>query len=275
MKIDLHCHSNLSDGALPPAEVVARAHANGVEVLALTDHDTVAGVPAAAEAAATLGMKLIPGIEFSSQWGSSGVHIVGLGMDTAEVGFTEVVARQGEIRIQRAREIAHRLEKRGISDSYEGAAALAGSGQIGRPHFARYLVEQGVVKNFQQAFKKYLGAGKTGDVRILWPEIGDVVGWIADAGGQAVLAHPGHYKLTRTKLKRLTADFADVGGHAIEVISGPQQPEDIRFHTRLAEEFELKASCGSDFHTPDYPWNDLGKFPALPEQCSPVYESWT
>jgi len=249
MTVDLHCHSYVSDGSLSPTEVVTRAHGNGVAMLALTDHDTLEGLPEAKATADSLGVRLIPGIEFSSRWSRLGVH-----------------------REARAREIGRKLAKRGFEGCYEGAAAIAGVGQIGRPHFAKYLVEQGAVKNFQQAFKKYLGAGKAGDVKCHWPEIGNVVEWINDAGGVAVLAHPGHYKLTRTKLKRLVEDFTEVGGKAIEVVSGASQPADSQYHAQLANLFGLKASCGSDFHHPDNRWSDLGRFAPMPSGCEPVWE---
>ena len=275
MKADLHCHSLASDGALTPAEVVARAHANGVQMLALTDHDTLRGLSQAESEAASLNLELVSGIELSSQWSGVGIHIVGLAVDTKNAQLLHAVGKQEVARETRAREIGRRLGKKGFEAAYEGAKRIAGESQIGRPHFARFLVEQGYVLDQETAFNKYLGAGKIGDVKSQWPSINEIVSWIHTAGGYAVLAHPDKYKLTRMKLRRLLTDFKAAGGDALEVVSGQQNRDITSYYTRLCEEFEFYASCGSDFHHPSNAWCDLGKFQDLPKTCKPVWELWS
>lgn len=251
---------------------MSRAKEQGVTHLALTDHDTVAGLARAKVVAEAEGMTLIPGIEFSSQWGKGGVHIVGLGIDTESLELKSAIAAQQEARETRALAIAARLDKLGIQGSLEGARALAGEGQLGRPHFAQFLVDRGLVKDMGAAFKKYLGAGKSADVKFQWPHIEEVIEWIHSAGGFAVLAHPRKYTLTRTKMCALIGDFAAAGGDALEVISG-QQPSGMADDlARIAHANGLSASCGSDFHRPNAPWQELGKFGNLPDICKPIWQ---
>ncbi len=251
---------------------MSRAKAQGVTALALTDHDTVEGLPRAQAAADDAGLTLIPGIEFSSQWGKGGVHIVGLGIDIQSPALQMAIQTQQRARETRALAIADRLEQLGIPGALAGARAESGGGQLGRPHFAQFLVAQGKVKDVGAAFKKYLGAGKPADVKFQWPDMEQVVGWIHDAGGLAVLAHPKKYPLTRTKMCALIHDFAELGGDALEVISGQQPSGAAEDLARVAEREELAASCGSDFHRPDAPWQELGNFGPLPERCRPVWE---
>ena len=171
--------------------------------------------------------------------------------------------------------VADKLSRAGLPGSYEGAMAIANGGVIGRPHFARYLVDTGKVKSVAAAFKKYLGAGKVADVKQVWPDITTAVQWITEAGGVAVVAHPDKYKLTRTKLKRLLVDFSETGGQGMEGVSGYQQPQKTLELGRIANEFELYASCGSDFHMPDQPWQELGRCSPLPEEVTPVWNAWS
>jgi 3',5'-nucleoside bisphosphate phosphatase len=267
---DLHSHSNCSDGILSPKALMSRARDRGVTVLALTDHDTIAGIGPGRQAAADEGMTLIPGIEFSSRWGQCGVHVLGLGIDPDATELKAAIGQQQAARDERAKAIADRLARLGIPGALDGARALAG-GQVGRPHFAQYLVATGCVKNEAAAFKKYLGAGKPADVKFQWPDMAQVINWIHASGGVAVLAHPYKYPLTRTKRCALVADFARAGGDALEVISG-QQPSGVAEElARLANTHHLAASCGSDFHRPDAPWQELGSFGALPAACRPVW----
>lgn len=268
---DLHCHSTASDGRLAPADVVARAAEQGVGVLALTDHDTVAGLAEAEKAAKSFDLRLISGIEFSSQWGRRGVHVVGLNVNVDSTVLKAAVASQLEARDRRSEMIASRLAKLGIQGALQGAKAIAGGAVLGRPHFAQYLVEQGCVKSVNEAFKKYLGAGKPGDVKNIWPELSEVVGWIRSAGGIAVLAHPSKYKMTRTKLCALVSDFAECGGQAMEVSSGLMPPGVSASLARIAQDYDLYASCGSDFHFPGHKWQELGQFSPMPESCRPVW----
>lgn len=266
---DLHTHSHCSDGSLSPTELVTLAKANGVKVLALTDHDTLEGIEEA-QAAAGDDLEIVPGIELSCRWGSYTIHVVGLWVDVEDAGLQSAVAQQLAARQNRAQEIARRLEKAGIAKAWEGASHYA-KGEIGRPHFAQYLVDSGYVDSINQAFKRYLGAGKVGDVKHHWPAVSTVVEWINAAGGVAILAHPDKYDLTRTKLYALLAEFVAAGGRGIEVVSGIQ---DAGVTTRLrqaAVDFELLASCGSDFHSPENAWQSPGKMTPLPVECQPVW----
>lgn len=271
---DLHCHTTFSDGMLSPEDLVTRAKTRNVDVLAVTDHDTVAGLQQAALAASHTSIDLVTGIEFSSQWMGRGIHIVGLNIDLQSGDLAAAVRSQHERRSERAEAIAARLAKAGIEGALDGAQAAAGSETLGRPHFARFLVESGYVANINQAFKKYLGAGKPGDIKNLWPEVPEVVEWIKRSGGVAVLAHPTKYKMTRTKLCQLTDCFAASGGAAIEVISGKQIAGVADNLARIANQFGLAVSLGSDFHVPDQPWQELGCCGYLPSHMSPVWELW-
>lgn len=270
MVFDLHSHSNCSDGILSPQALVSRAKEKGVTVLALTDHDTIAGIEPARQAAAKEGVTLVAGIEFSSRWGSREVHVLGLGLNTESPPLLEAIAQQQAARDTRAEAIGERLARLGIPDALAGARALA-QGQVGRPHFAQYLVSIGRVKDEAAAFKKYLGAGKPADVKFQWPEMTQAMRWIHASDGIAVLAHPAKYPLTRTKRNALIADFADAGGEAVEVISGRQTNDITEDLAKMAETHGLAASCGSDFHRPDAPWQELANFGNLPERCRPVW----
>ncbi|TQV78270.1 PHP domain-containing protein [Exilibacterium tricleocarpae] len=272
--VDLHTHSTASDGILSPENLVSRAKSKGVEVLALTDHDTLAGVAAATAAAAAAGLKLIAGIELSSQWRGRGIHIVGLNVDTGHPAMAEARRHQLQVREERATRIADKLAKYGFEGTLAGARRWAGEAAVGRPHFARYLEEAGHVGSVNEAFKKYLGAGKPGDIKEMWPAMDRVVGWISAAGGVAVLAHPDKYQLTRTRLVALLEDFCEGGGRALEVISGFQQQRLTLELAELARRFELHVSCGSDFHVPDQPWQELGACGTLPPDCPPVWALW-
>lgn len=271
MIFDLHSHSNFSDGALSPADLVARAKERGVSVLAVTDHDTIAGVENAHKAGVIHGLTVIPGIEFSSQWGKSGVHIVGLGIDPASSGLLAAIEFQERSRCARSEAIGERLTRAGFPDALDGAKALAAGGTLGRPHFAQYLVNIGAVKNINAAFKKYLGTGKLADVKYQWPLMNQVITWIHDAGGIAVLAHPAKYELTRMKICALIDSFAAEGGDAVEVISGMQPAALTQDLAKIVNARSLYASCGSDFHVPGQLWQELGGFGSLPENTKPVW----
>ena len=259
MLIDFHTHSTASDGALTPQELLARAQARGVSLLAITDHDTVAGYRQALTVCQQFPtVSLLSGVELSCRWSGTTIHVVGLGMDCDHRAMREALSVLNAARIKRGTTIGSRLASRGFSGALEGALAEAGSSQLGRPHFAAWMVKEGHVKDHQTAFHKYLGQGKPGDVKAFWPELAEVVQWIVAAGGTAVLAHPLKYKYTRMKLRRLIIDFAAAGGTAVEVLSGRQTPEQVTQLQRLADEFELLASAGSDFHR-DGPYNpELG-----------------
>lgn len=273
--IDLHCHSTASDGALSPTALVERAAEQGVTHLALTDHDTIDGIAEAREAARRANIGLISGIELSCVWRKNTIHIVGLDMDLGDQEFLERVAGQQANRWKRASCIAEKLVRHvngcdsGILDR---ATALAQGDVPGRPHFARALVDAGLMKDSAQAFKKVLGSGKPGDVKAFWPELSEVVRWITDARGIAVVAHPRKYKLTATKLRELVAEFMAAGGEGIEVITSGQSSGDLGFLTELCRRQSLLASRGSDFHFPGASWCELGRIPGLPEGLTPVWE---
>ncbi len=273
MIFDLHCHTHYSDGRLSPQDLLARARANNVEVLAVTDHDTIAGLEFAQEAARQTGIQLVPGIEFSSAWNKVNVHIIGLCIDLSSAGLQAAVDAQEAARNFRSEAIALRLARAGIPGALEGARAIAGDAVVGRPHFAQFLVAQGRVKNINAAFKKYLGTGKSADVKYEWPDMADVIAWIHGAGGLAVLAHPAKYELTRTKMCRLIGDFAQLGGNAVEVINGRQEDRLTQDLASITQGLGLYASCGSDFHFPDQPWQELGRFGQLPQGVVPIWQA--
>lgn len=273
--IDFHTHTTASDGALTPRELLARAAARGISQLAITDHDTVAGYLAARDAmAAYPALQLVSGVEFSCRWSATTIHVVGLGMDCTHAAMQEGLALLAAARAERGAKIAERLARCGFAGALEGAREQAGDSQLGRPHFSAWMVQQGHVKDHNQAFDKYLGQGKPGDVKAFWPELAQVVQWITAAGGVAVLAHPLKYKYTRMKLRRLVIDFAAAGGSALEVLSGRQTPDQVAQLERLADEFELAYSGGSDFHR-DAPYSpDLGVELRRLNSRAAVWQHW-
>lgn len=272
---DLHTHSTASDGILSPELLVSSAASAGVRYLALTDHDTQQGIAAARTRAQELGITLIPGLELSCVWRGRGVHLVGLGIEPESDAMQRRLAAMATARADRAKLIARALAKAGLSDEnaiYQHALALADGGSVGRPHFARALVALGKVKSLNLAFKKYLGAGKPGDVKQAFPELAEGLNWLNEAGGVAVLAHPLKYNLTRTKLRELLADFSRLGGQAVEIISGVQAVNETRDMLQLAQEAGLAGSLGSDFHVPDQSWQALGCAGELPAGIRPVWQ---
>jgi predicted metal-dependent phosphoesterase TrpH len=273
LSYDLHTHSLCSDGKLSPEELVSLAKVNNVNVLALTDHDTIDGIPAAILAAGDE-LTIIPGIEVSTLWQGRGIHIVGLQIDIHSGELQQAVSKQADIRLERAKTIAIRLEKAGIKGAWEGAQQYAQGAAIGRPHFAQHIIDGGYAANFAQAFKRYLGAGKVGDVKNQWPSIASAISWINAAGGIAVVAHPDKYGLTRTKLYALLQEFADAGGKGIEVVSGNQNLAVTQKLQKAATDFSLLASCGSDFHSPDNKWQSPGVMSPLPNKCQAIWDFW-
>jgi predicted metal-dependent phosphoesterase TrpH len=273
MLADLHTHTTASDGMLTPAELIAQARSAGVTHLSITDHDTTRAYETLSSTTDD-SLTLIPGIEFSSRWQKTGIHIVGLNIDPDDAGLQAAIKTQGIARKKRAETIAEKLTKLGFKNTLEGARNMAGDSIIGRPHFARYLVESGQVKSFTVAFKKYLGSGKPGDVKDIWPTLDTVIDWIHTAGGTAVLAHPAKYKLSNMKLEALAHDFQAAGGRGLEVISGQQDAALTLRLGKLANRLGMVASCGSDFHQPGQSWAELGRVQSLPDSCTPVWESW-
>ena len=248
MIVDFHTHSLASDGALAPIELLRRAKAAGVQQFALTDHDTTAGYLAVRHTSEAEEVGLISGAELSCRWATATIHVVGLNFDADAPEMTAMVEQLTQAREERAEKIATRLAGVGIDDALEGAKAIANGSQIGRPHFATWMAEAGAVDSAAEAFDKYLGAGKIGDVKMFWPPLSDVVQAITRAGGVAILAHPLKYRLTGMKLRALINDFKAAGGGAIEVLNGRQPETDLKRLSQLAEGNGLMCSVGSDFH---------------------------
>ena len=271
---DLHAHTHYSDGTLSPADLVMRARANGVDVLALTDHDVTDGIAEGMTAAVEIGMTLVPGVEISVTWGTQTVHIVGLGVDCANPALQEGLAGLRDFRAWRAEEIGRRLEKKGIAEAHAGASQLARGSLISRTHFAHFLVAAGHAKDVRTVFRKFLVRGKPGYVPGQWTTLEQAVDWIRQAGGRAVIAHPARYKLSPARLHRFLTEFRDAGGEAVEVVSGSHSRDDSFRFAALAQQFGLLASSGSDYHGPESPWMDIGRLPALPPGCRPVWHDW-
>lgn len=271
---DLHSHSTASDGTLEPRELVQKAAQAGIDVLALTDHDTVDGIDQAAAEAASVGIALVPGVEISVSWNKQLLHIVGLGVDSGCETLRQGLRRLQQVRRERAQEMGRKLEKQGIEGAYAGAKALAGGRIIGRSHFARFLVDEGHVATMRKVFRSYLGHGKPGFVASEWATLEEAVSWIHGAGGQAVVAHPARYPFTLTKLRSMLQEFIELGGEGLEVISGSHSREDNANMARLAREFGLLASVGSDYHGPECPWLSLGRLAPLPDGLTPIWHDW-
>lgn len=277
MRVDLHCHSNASDGELAPADLLALLRADGVQLAAITDHDTFDGwASVAPETPLMEGFRLLPGIEFSSCYQNRECHVVGLGFDPACPGIQAAVASQGLRRHERARQLAARLEWLGIPGALDGALAHAAGAAPGRPHFARFLVESGRVRDPDEAFDRYLGEGKPAACPVIWPDLQDVAGWIRAAGGLAVLAHPLAYSFarTRTKLRALIGTFRECGGAAVEVAMAGAAPDRVAQVAKLVSEARLRASAGSDFHALAQHWRRPCRVPALPAGLEPVWSEW-
>jgi predicted metal-dependent phosphoesterase TrpH len=270
---DLHCHSVVSDGTLTPEALARRAQANGVELWALTDHDELGGQDRAIAAARDVGMSYLTGVEISVTFLGITVHIVGLGMDHTHPGLLAGLRATRGGREQRARDMSDDLARVGIKGVYEGALKYVGNPElISRSHFARYLVEIGVSKDTNDVFRKYITEGKPGFVPHRWAKLADAVGWITQAGGVAVIAHPGRYKLTPNEEFALFTEFKSHGGQGVEVMTGAHNQADYVKYAGYCQEFDLVASRGSDFHSPEESHTDMGKLPDLPGSVTPVWE---
>lgn len=275
LNIDLHSHSSWSDGALAPLELAARAKANGVDVWALTDHDEVAGVAQARTLARDLGMRHVAGVEISISWAGVTVHILGLQIDETNPALLAGLRSTRTGREPRAREIAAQLALAGIPGAYEGALKYAGNPDlISRTHFARYIIERGVCKKVNEVFRDYLVEGKPGFVPHRWATLADALGWIQAAGGVAVVAHPGRYKMSDLALGAMFDEFKQLGGRAIEVVTGSHRVEQYQTFANMANYYGFLASRGSDFHAPEESRIDIGKLPPLPDSVTPVWHDW-
>ncbi|VAX13177.1 FIG00031715: Predicted metal-dependent phosphoesterases (PHP family) [hydrothermal vent metagenome] len=274
IQYDLHSHSTASDGSLRPAELVRLAKLRNIDVLALTDHDNIDGIQEAWREAAKLDLQLVAGAEISVSWGrGKTIHIVGLNLDIDNPILLNGLQRLCEFRRWRSEEIDRRLAKKGIEGALQGARRFAKGNIIGRVHFARYLIEQGHAKDMKQVFKRYLVQGKPGYVPGNWATLEEALYWIQHAGGQAVIAHPARYRLSATRLRQLLGEFQELGGCALEVVSGSHSRDEIQRMAQLCSSSGLLASAGSDYHGPENPYMDMGQLPMMPTNCVPVWES--
>ena len=274
LNADLHCHSVVSDGTLEPEVLAARAAANGVELWALTDHDEIGGQQRARDAALEHGMAYLTGTEISVTFAGVTVHIVGLGFDSDDRALRDGLTATRGGRGLRAQEMSESLAKVGIRGAYEGALAYVGNPElISRTHFARHLVDTGVCADTGEVFRRFLTEGKPGFVPHRWAKLGDAVRWIVQAGGIAVIAHPGRYNFTPTEEYALFTEFIAHGGRGVEVVTGSHTSADFVKYAEMAQEFDLHASRGSDFHSPNESHVDLGALPMLPGRLKPVWEA--
>lgn len=272
MRFDLHSHSTCSDGLLSPAELVERAVRCGVDVLALTDHDEIKGLAAAREAAEQWGMRLVNGVEISVLWEEVTLHIVGLNIDAGHSPLVDGLAKIRAGREIRAQRMSESLAAFGIPDVLAGARRFAKNPElVSRSHFARYLVEAGHARDTNAVFRHFLTPGKPGYVPHQWATLSDALQWIMNSGGTAVLAHPGRYDLGDAKCERLLGEFVELGGTAIEVVTGSHAPAEFVTWASHARRYGLLASAGSDFHGPGEGYRDIGNVPALPSGCDPVW----
>ncbi|HQT80719.1 MAG: phosphatase [Ferrovum sp. 37-45-19] len=274
--IDLHNHSRVSDGLLSPTELVRLAASNGVTTLSLTDHDDVGGLAEARLAAVEAGIVFINGVEISVTWGNHTVHVVGLNIDPTHHVLVEGLLQIRQGRVARAKLIGDELAKVGIAGAFEGALKFAQNPNIiARPHFARYIVEQGHAKNVSQVFKRYLIKGKPGFVRHRWADLSEALHWIRAAQGIPVLAHPGRYEMGKAKMESLLDEFVEFGGLALEVVTSNHNKEEVEIFAQHVRKRNLLASRGSDFHGPGESFCEPGKLPELPYGCKPVWQMWS
>lgn len=272
--VDLHLHSDRSDGRLRPRELVSLVATQGVETFALTDHDTVAGLEEAAEATRRHGLRLVPGVEISVTWCARELHVLGLGVAPDCVTLQGGLARQAEIRAERARRIGERLERAGVPGTVEEAYRLARDRHVSRSHFARALVRGGHARDMAAAFRQYLARGRPGHVRAEWVPLEAAVSWIRTAGGVAVLAHPHRYGFTGRWMRRTLEAFQAAGGEAMEVACAGGGPGALAANAERARQHGLEGSVGSDFHDPGNPWIRPGRVAPLPAGIAPVWRRW-
>ncbi len=273
LNIDLHTHSCCSDGVLQPAALVERAAAAGVQVLALTDHDTTAGLDAAWRRGTEIGVRLIPGVEISSSWRAQSIHVLGLWIDPAVPPLRAALAAQATRRSVRMREICQHLSGIGLPGAELLAVVEAQPGVATRAHLAAAMIAAGHAGTTDDVFRKFLGRGKAARIAADWPALSVVIGWIVAAGGVPTLAHPARYKLSAGSRRQLLADFVAAGGTALEVVSGGNAAHNIESCARWACAYGLAGSIGSDFHDPQLSWNPLGRLAKLPDGVTPVWRN--
>ena len=272
--IDLHCHSNVSDGLLSPAELIAHAAENNVQAIALTDHDDIAGLKEAEIEADRLNIIFINGVEISVTWNKRTLHIVGLNFDKENKQLFKGLKKIRDGRQDRAQLMANGLGMAGIQGAMDGAKSYAKNSTIGRIHFAQFLVAQGYAKNIGAVFKKFLTPGKPGYVEHEWISLEESIQLINDAGGDAIIAHPGRYDMGGKLYPKLFQEFKDLGGAGVEVMSGSQDPSQTNYFLKLANNFDLLSSCGSDFHGKGISHRALGNIRELPNEAIPIWTKW-
>ena len=248
MKVDLHNHSYYSDGLFSPSEVVEYADEAGCDLFALTDHDTTDGLSEAKQMADKLSVDLVSGVEISAFWRNMTIHVIGLDIDIDNHILQAGLGHNQQLRKDRAEKIAFELWRAGIKDALEKTQALSKNDMLTRTHFAQMLIREGYCKDMKSVFRRYLNGKKPGGVRVEWKNIDEVVSWIHDAGGKAVLAHPFRYRMTQTKIKNMLTDFKEVLGDGIEVVTATSTDEEITLSNKWAKEYKLSSSCGSDYH---------------------------
>jgi predicted metal-dependent phosphoesterase TrpH len=272
---DLHSHSTASDGTLDPASLVKKARSAGVDVLALTDHDTLDGLAEATQAVSDLDLHLIRGVEISVTWQAMTIHVLGLNVAPRNPALSDGLQELQKIRDWRAGEISRKLANKGIPGALEGADRFRKGKILSRTHFAHFLVDAGFAASVHDVFKRFLVKGKPGYVHIEWVSMERALGWIRQAGGLAVIAHPARYRLTRSKLKRLVGEFREAGGVGLEVVSGSHSRDETLHMAAVCREHRLFASSGSDYHGPEKPWVELGRLRRLPDGCIPIWKAET
>lgn len=272
--VDLHLHSTASDGTLDPAALVAHVAACGVKLMALTDHDTVAGVAGAAQAARAHGIGFVAGVEISAAWRGRTVHVLGLALDPGSPALARALARQQATRAERAARIAARLDAAGAPGTPALEAIRAAGSLPTRTHFARALVAAGAAADIGQAFARWLGRGRPGHVAAEWPGLAEATGWIVASGGKAAIAHPMRYTLSAGARRDMCGEFAAAGGRGVEVVTGGGGVRDREQAISLAVRCRLEGSVGSDFHDPAVPWNPPGRLAKLPDSIRPIWSDF-
>ena len=240
---DLHTHTTRSDGRRAPADLVRRAHEAGLCAIAVTDHDTLEGWPEAAEAGATCGLTVVPGVELSVQGPRREVHLLGYFFDAEHPALRAFIASYRDRREERARAMVARLNAEGQALSFDAVQALSGDGVIGRPHVAQALLDAGHVATYEEAFDRFLGDGAPAAVPKELPPAEEALALLHDAGGIGVLAHPGHWTADRDLMTLIRA-----GLDGIETMHPSHDAVVTRYYRRLARDFGLIETGGSDYH---------------------------
>ena len=248
MKIDLHNHSYYSDGVFSPAEVVRLADEADCNLFALTDHDTTDGLSEAQQMADELSVNLISGVEISALWRNMTIHIVGLNIDINNNILQKGLSYNQSLRKERAVKISLGLRRAGVRDALEKTKELSKTDMLTRTHFAQMLIREGYCKDMKSVFRRFLTGKKPGASSVEWRSVDEVVGWIHEAGGLAVIAHPFRYRMTQTKIKKMLIDFKEVLGDGVEVVTATSTDEEITLSDQWTKEYKLLSSCGSDYH---------------------------